>query len=272
MELLGGTKERRIMEEDRREEEDIGKNGELEEITKEELMKQLKRLKREKAPGENGIENEAWGLMPKEIGEVFLKLLNKIWKERRIPEEWNKGLISPIYKKGEKRDVRNYRGVTLMDTAYKIYTNIWNEKLKQEVETKLEEGQFGFRAGRRTIDAIYLLNYTINKEMSKKRGQIFAMFIDLKAAFDKVDRMKMGEMMKKAGIGEHLRRRIMETYKETKNKVKVGNRRTEEFWTESGVRQGCPMSPTLFNMYIMDLEAEMRKEQTGGIVVGKENM
>lgn len=98
------------------------------------------------------------------------------------------------------------------------------------------------------------------------------MFIDLKAAFDKVDRRKMGEMMKKAGIGEQLRRRIMETYKETKNKVKVGNRRTEEFWTESGVRQGCPMSPTLFNMYIMDLEAEMRKEQTGGIVVGKEKL
>ncbi|XP_070162472.1 golgin subfamily A member 6-like protein 22 [Polyergus mexicanus] len=118
MELLGGTKERRIMEEDRREEEGIGKNKqEVEEITKEELMKQLKRLKRGKAPGENGIENEAWRLMPKEIREVFLKLLNKIWKEGRMPEEWNKGLISPIYKKGEKRDVRNYRGVTLMDTA-----------------------------------------------------------------------------------------------------------------------------------------------------------
>lgn len=51
----------------------------------------------------------------------------------------------------------------------------------------------------------------------------------------------------------------METYKETKNKVKVGNRRTK-FWTRSGVRQECPMSATLFNVYMMDLEAEMRKE------------
>ena len=47
-----------------------------------------------------------------------------------------------------------------------------------------------------------------------------------------------------------LRRRIMETYKETKNMIKVGDRRMEEFWTRNGIRQGCPMSPTLFNIYI----------------------
>lgn len=90
--------------------------------------------------------------MPKEIGEVFWKLINKIWKERGIPYAWNRGVISPIYKKGEKNEVKNYRGVTLMDTAYKIYANILNERLKREVERKLEEAQFGFRKERRTIE------------------------------------------------------------------------------------------------------------------------
>jgi len=75
--------------------------------------------------------------------------------------------------------------------------------------------------------------------------------------------------LKKVGVGE-LRRRIMETYRETKNRVKVGRRKSEEFWTKSGVRQGCPMSPTLFNIYLMDLEAELRKKQEGSMVVGKE--
>ncbi|KMQ94021.1 acetylcholine receptor subunit alpha-like 2 protein [Lasius niger] len=83
-------------------------------------------------------------------------------KEGGVPEEWNKDLIiSPICKKGEKSDVKNYKEVILMDTAYKIYVNILNERLKKEMEKKLEEGQFGFRAGRCTIDAIYTLNYVI---------------------------------------------------------------------------------------------------------------
>lgn len=105
-----------------------------------------------------------------------------------------------------------------------------------------------------------------------KKGKIFAFFADLKAAFDKVDRVKLAERLKMAEISEKLRRRIMETYKETKNIIKIEKRKTEELWTKSGVRQGCPMSPTLFNIYIMDLEEELEKEQTGGIVIGKEKI
>lgn len=64
----------------------------------------------------------------------------------------------------------------------------------------------------------------------------------------------------------------MKTYKETRNILKVENRKIEEFWTKNGVRQGCPMSPTLFNIYLMALELEMRKEQTGDIIIGKEKI
>lgn len=79
-----------------------------------------------------------------------------------------------------------------MDTAYKIYANICiiNERLRKEIEKKLEEGQFGFREGRGMTDAIYVLNYIVNRELMKKKGKIFAFFADLKAAFDKVDRIK----------------------------------------------------------------------------------
>ena len=159
-----------------------------------------------------------------------------------------------------------------MDTAYKIYAGLMNERLKEEVEKRLEEGQYGFRKGRGTVDAIYTLNYIANREIAKKKGKVYAFFADLKAAFDRVNRKELGEMMKKAGIKERLRRRIMETYKETKNVIRIGDQKTKEFWTKRGVRQGCPMSPTLFNIYMMDLEKEMKKEQTGGVMVEKEKI
>lgn len=135
-------------------------------------------MKKGKAPGEDGIENEAWRLMPKEIGGVMWKLLNNIWTNGGIPDDWNKG-ICPIFKKGEKSDVKNYRGIPLMDTAYKIYANILNKRLSSAVEEKLGEGQFGFRKGRSCIDAIYTLNFVANRELSKKRGKLFIFFADL---------------------------------------------------------------------------------------------
>lgn len=69
--------------------------------------------------------------------------------------------------------------------------------------------------------------------------------------------------MREIGISNKLRERIMETYKETKNVVKVGEKCTEDFKTKKGVRQECPMSPTLFNIYVANLD-EMKK---GGVVV-----
>lgn len=55
-----------------------------------------------------------------------------------------------------------------MDMAYKIYASILNEKLIEAVDRKLKETQFGFRATRKTMDAMYVLNYVVNKELNKK--------------------------------------------------------------------------------------------------------
>ncbi|XP_043604110.1 LOW QUALITY PROTEIN: golgin subfamily A member 6-like protein 22 [Bombus pyrosoma] len=130
------------------EEEKIRKERE-DNIEKEEVIYQLRKLK-EKATGEDGLENEVWKYAPKEVREALWELLRKIWNGEGIPEDWKKGVICPIYKKGDKRAAKSYRGVTLMDTAYKIYAGILDERLKAEIETKLEESQFEFRKGRGT--------------------------------------------------------------------------------------------------------------------------
>jgi len=126
-----------------------------------------------------------------------------------------------------------------------------------------EKGHFSFKAGRGMI-AIYILNYVVNKEISIKKGKIIVIFVDLKMAFNRIDSIKLGEMLRRTGMRKLLRKRIMETCKQTKNIIKVANKTSEEFWTKSGVKQRCSMTPTLFNIYLIDLETEMRKEQTGG--------
>jgi len=94
----------------------------------------------------------------------------------------------------------------------------------------------------------------------------------LKAAFDRVNREAMWEDLRKKGISEGLVERIEEIYNETKSRVKIGKKLTKEFWIERGVRQGCPLSPLLFILFIADIEEFMRKRQEGGTTIGNKRI
>ena len=124
------------------------------------------------------------------------RVLNKIWK--------GKG----IYKIGNKRDTKNYRPVTLMDTGYKLYAEILRARMakKLEREGNLGETQMGFRERKGTIDAVYLLKTVLRKKlrgegrkMATEQGTAYAYFSDLKAAFNKVERKDIVGMMKSWG-------------------------------------------------------------------------
>lgn len=189
-----------------------------------------------------------------------------------IPRSWRRGIIAPLHKKGREDIASNYRGITLLNSGYKIYTAVLNERLKRDAEEKgiIPDVQAGFREKRGTMDNIYILQHVVERELEKKRGKVFGFFIDLKAAFDRVDRNKMWATMEKRGIRKGLIRRAKEIYTETSNVVRANGTLSQEFWTKEGVRQGCPLSPTLFTIFTSDMEEELRKEQTGGIVVGRE--
>ena len=92
-----------------------------------------------------------------------------------MPDDWKTAIIVPLYKKGEINDAKNYRGISLLSTAYKIYTEVIRNRLEKEVrELKiLPEGQAGFRRGRSTIDNIYMGASSRNGPPSA-RGAFFA--------------------------------------------------------------------------------------------------
>ena len=95
--------------------------------------------------------------------------------------------------------------------------------------------------------------------------------IDLKAAFDWVDRGVMKKRLEEKEISKKLRERIEEIYKETSNVVKIKGIMGERWWTRKGVRQGCLLSPTLFSVVIADLGRELGRNEIGRIKVGGKN-
>lgn len=250
-----------------------GAEKDIEKVTREEIARQIKKMKKDKAAGRDQIKNEAWMYGGEKVFKEIARIIEMTWEGEGYPEEWKEGIIVPIKKKGDSKNVESYRGVTLACTASKIYAGILNERLIKETDKVggWSETQFGFRKNRGAIDCIKIAKHIIGKRLAKKRGKVFAFFIDLKAAFDKVDRGKLWKCLKDRGISEGLIDRIREVYKETKCVVKVGENTSKCFWTTKGVRQGCPMSPTLFSIYLADLAEEIRKGQ-GGVKVGKKRI
>ncbi|XP_033362843.1 trichohyalin-like [Bombus vosnesenskii] len=254
METLEGTENKEDRRTEGRRAEEKSKEEKEDNIEKEEVIFQIRNLKEKKAKGGDDLENEVWNNLiiqpptytPKEVGEALWEILRKIWNGERIPENWRKGVICPIYKRGDKGAVKSYRGFTLMDTAYKIYAGILDERLKVEIEDKLGESQFGFRKRRGVKDAVYVLNHIIDKQLSGERGELYACFADLKAAFDRVNRKKLGEIM---NGGER------EANQKDRGDIRGDKERSED--QEQQHRR------------VLDrLEEEMRKGQVGGIVVG----
>lgn len=265
--LLEGSETRKLGKSRQKCEEEDEK--EKEKISAREIKEAWSFLKKRKAPGADGIPNEAWIHAGPGLVNKLICILGKVWDGQGLPEEWKMGSIVPLFKKGNPDETRNYRGITLMSTAYKLYTEVIRRRLVSEIEEKgiLPDGQAGFRKGRATMDNIYILNHLIQR--TKGRGhRLYTLFVDLKAAFDLVDRDTLWETMKRMGISKYIIERIKEIYEETKVRVRIGENLSEEFWTFKGLKQGCVLSPILFCIYIAEMEKMFKERNLGGVKIG----
>jgi len=156
-------------------------------------------------------------------------------------------------------------------SAYKLYAAVFTERLRKKTEENsvLSESQVGFRKGRGTMDNIFVLQYVIDKELRKKGGKFFGFFMDLKAAFDKVDRRTLWEIMRKRGNRKGLTERDKEIYESTKSAVRIRGETSEWFWIKKRVRQEYPLSPLLLFLLIANIKKEMRRSQVEGAQMGE---
>ena len=216
--LLGGTDDKVVLGGEREPEED-----EEAEISKEEIRKAVAKLKDRKATGEDEIPNEVWKYGGEEVLEWAWEMCNRVWRGEGWPEGWKEGIIAPTKRKGDGTQASDYSGVTLMHTLYKIYAAVLTKRLRKEVEEKglLPANQTGFRRGMGTTDNIYVLNYLVNRQIRKVKGKVVAFFIDLRAAFDSVDRGVLLEALKQRGVREGLRKRIKKILRETRSRVRT---------------------------------------------------
>jgi hypothetical protein len=133
------------------------------EISDEELEQSLNSMKNRKAAGPDGLNSELFKYGGPVLSNRLLKLINKCWREKSIPEEWGQARVKTLFEKGKHNNCLNYRGISLLNSGYKIFAKIITQRLKTISETILLEEQNGFRKGSSCIDNVFVIKQRIEE-------------------------------------------------------------------------------------------------------------
>ncbi|KAL4152688.1 hypothetical protein QTP88_000521 [Uroleucon formosanum] len=208
------------------------------EPTDDEVRMIINTLKNNKSPGEDGLASELLKYGGEELIREVGKLIRDVWHKEEIPKEWQLAIICPIYKKGDRSRYQNYRGISLLNTMYKVF-------------------------GKSTIDHIFTVKQLVEKHYEFD-NDLHLLFIDYKQAYNSINREVLWDTLITFGIPAKIVKMIKLCMNKTRCKVRFNQHISDEFEVKTGLRQGDALSPILFNIA---LEMVVRKTQKkyGGV-------
>ena len=156
-------------------------------LTEVEILKAVNQLKLGKAGGPDNLVNEFFRYGIDVLMPYLHKLLNTVFDIGCFPDKWTDGFIIPLHKKGNKNDVENYIGITLLSMFGKLFSKIINNRLDNWAENYYVyiKAQAGFRRQMGTVDNVFVLHSLITHFVNEEK-RLYAAFIDFTKAFDYV--------------------------------------------------------------------------------------
>ncbi|XP_041982490.1 uncharacterized protein LOC121735655 [Aricia agestis] len=183
-----------------------------------EIASMIKRLKKEKSSGPDGIPNEAILAGKPTLVPLLTTLFNMILDTKTIPEEWAKSNIILLYKKGNPNCVSNYRPISLQPTLYKLFASGIERRLAEYTEKHQPVEQAGFRSSFSTTDHIHSLEIVIEKYQEMKRP-LYLAFIDYAKAFDSISHDSIWRALNECEVPSEIINLIKDIYQKSKSKV-----------------------------------------------------
>ncbi|TWW53713.1 R2DM Retrovirus-related Pol polyprotein from type II retrotransposable element, partial [Takifugu flavidus] len=203
----------------------------------------------EEAPGVDEIRPESLKALDV-VGLSWLtRLCNIAWTSGAVPLDWQTGVVVPLFKKGDRRVCSNYRGITLLSLPGKVYSGVLERRVRRIVEPRIQEEQCGFRPGRGTVDQLYTLSRVFEGAWEFAQP-VHMCFVDLEKAFDRVPRGVLWGVLREYGVSGPLIRAVRSLYDRCQSLVRIAGSKSNSFPVRVGLRQGCPLSPILFIIFM----------------------
>jgi len=222
-----------------------------------EIADAIKRLKRGKAAGLDGMKAEfvidGCDALLRILQTLFNKLLSKGFCSSLAV-----GVIHALFKSGDASSVDNYRGITVGPVIAKLFAMVLESRLSSWAERKgiRARGQTGFRQYYRTTDNLFVLQTLIDSRTHWLGKKLYTCFVDFRKSFDTMLREKLWRMFEGIGVGGRFLACLRSMYSQDQACIsQTTEGLSSTFPCTIGVKQGCPLSPLLFRLYIDALES-----------------
>ena len=223
-----------------------------------ELNEAIKATKPNKQPGPDGIIMELFKWLDKDNRLHFLSLINSWWKDRKAPPELFFARVVPTYEKGDADVAANYRPVSLLNSACKIYMMMIRSRMQTAMSHQIAKTQYGFRTAMSTAHAIYVVR-RVQEYAESTSSALSLALLDWEKAFDKVQHDKLILSLNRFGFDVQYLDVIRDCYRKPEFYVKDEYGTSETKVQSSGIRQGCPLSPFLSVLVMTCVDTDIRE-------------
>ena len=199
--------------------------------------------------------------------DILTAICNKIWKTGELSTTWTQSLVIALPKKGNLQLCQNYRTINLISQPSKVMLKIILNRFQPQAEEVIAEEQAGFRSGRSITEQIFNLRILCEKYLQHQQN-LYHVFIDFKKSFDRVWHEALWATMRKYNINASIIRAIKNLYDKAQSAVLFNGNTGEWLRTIVGVRQGCLLSPTLFNIFLERITCEALDDYEGSVSSG----
>lgn len=230
-------------------------------ITTEEVKNAITRQKTNRSPGPDGYTAQWYKTLRDVLTPILVKTFNWVLQTKETPISWREAIISVIPKPGkDKSECTNYRPISVLNLDNKLFTSIFAKRFDKILPQIIHLDQTEFIQSRQTQDNIRR-TLQINRNTTQNNLQAMIVSLDAEKAFDSVRWTFLFKVMEKCGFNETIIQTIETLYKNPSARLKINGELSESFILEQSTRQGCPLSPLLFAIFIEPLAQGIRQNE-----------